>query len=198
MIKARQEFKTISIEQIYKGRVFELKRVKKSTPDHKLMHHDIIFHPGAAVIVPVLAGGELVLIKQYRPAVDNRIWEFPAGTIEKGESPLSCAKREIIEETGFCARRWRKLAEFYPAPGFSKEYMHLFLAEDLRAEFAEKDKDEYLVRRIVTLPQLTRMVEGGQIVDAKTLLGYFFYLRNQQKRQEKKKKNGSRDSKRYR
>lgn len=174
-MRKKSEFKTIDSKLIYRGRVFDLKKIRKRAPDGKILEHDIIFHLGAAVIIPVLDDGRLVLVRQFRTAADARIWEFPAGTLEKGELPLACAKREIVEETGFQAKKWTKLAEFYPAPGFSKEFMYLYLAEELSEKTADKDSDEYLEHHIISFKDVEKMVQRGEIIDAKTLIGFYFY-----------------------
>jgi len=127
------------------------------------------------VIVPILDRGRFVLIKQFRAATGKVIWEFPAGTLEKGEPPLACAKREIIEETGFKARRWRKLVSFYPAPGISTELMHVFLASQLVPAETALERDEFIERRVVTFARLKAMIMNGTVVDSKTIIGFFFY-----------------------
>src|SRR3989338_2623466 len=121
--KVKGTFKTLKTTPVYQGKIFALKQVRKKAPDNRIFQHDIIFHPGAAVIIPELPDGRLILLRQYRTAANRVLWEFPAGTLEPGESPLVCAKREIMEETGFKAVHWKKLTEFYPAPGFSQEFM---------------------------------------------------------------------------
>jgi ADP-ribose pyrophosphatase len=168
-------FKTLSSKLIYRARLFDLKAVSMKAPDGHSFRHEVIYHPGAAVIVPVLKGEKFVLVKQYRTAVNKAIWEFPAGTLEAGESPLFCAKREIVEETGFSAKRWRKLVSFYPAPGISTEFMHIFLAEDLAPARMSLDQDEFIERHIVSFKRLQNMILSGIIIDAKTMVGFFYY-----------------------
>lgn len=170
-----KQFKIKKIQPIYKGRVFTLNRVNVRARDGRLLKHDIISHGGAAIIVPVLNDGKFVMIHQYRTATNKIMIEFPAGTLEKGEAPLMCAKREIIEEIGYEAKRWRKLASFYPAPGVSSELMHMFLARDLRLKYAKKDHDEYLEPIILSFKQVKKLVFEGKIDDAKTILGFFYY-----------------------
>jgi len=174
-ILKKGSFKTLSSKLIYRARIFDLKGVSMKAPDGHKFRHEVIIHPGAAVIVPVLKGEKFVLISQYRTAVKKAIWEFPAGTLEAGEAPLHCAKREIIEETGFEARRWRKLVSFYPAPGISTEYMHIFLAEDLVPARMDLDRDEFIERHVVSFKRLQKMILSGIIIDAKTIIGFFYY-----------------------
>lgn len=133
----------------------------------------ILRHPGAAVIVPIKEGNRVVLIKQYRHAVGQYIWEIPAGTLVLPESPLGCARRELIEETGYSAERWEKLGEILPAPGYSDERMYIFLALELKAAEQNLDEDELLEVHDVDLDQALAMIAGGKIQDAKTITGLF-------------------------
>ncbi len=173
--KQKAAFVQISARQIYHARLFNLKSVKMRAPDGHEFQHEIIFHPGAAVIVPLLGKDQFVLVRQFRTAVQKTIWEFPAGTLERGETPLACAKREIIEETGFKANRWRKIGSFYPAPGISTEFMHIFLASGLSAADMSLDCDEFIERKIVSFSRLQNLIRNGKIVDGKTMLGFFYY-----------------------
>ena len=173
--KVASKFKILSKQLIHRGRVFKLKKVNLCAPDGRRFQHDVIYHPGAAVIVPVLKTGEFVLVRQYRTATNKMLLEFPAGTLEEGEAPLECAKREIVEEINYEAKQWKKLVTFYPAPGISSELMHVFLASDLRSKHGIVDKDEFLKPRIVTYQGLRKMILTGKILDAKTIIGFFYY-----------------------
>lgn len=175
-------FKKISENRIYQAQIFELKALKMRAPDGRKFQHEIIFHPGAAVIVPLIKPDRFVLIRQYRTAVQKVIWEFPAGTLKHGEAPLACAKREIAEETGFKAKRWQKLISFYPAPGISTEFMHIFLASRLSPTTMSLDQDEFIERKIVSFSRLQKMVLSGTIVDAKTIIGFFYYCQKYKKK----------------
>ena len=174
-MKHKNSFKRLALNSIYQGRIFELKAIRLRAPDGHEFQHEVIFHPGAAVIVPVLEPERFVLLKQYRAATGRVIWEFPAGTLERGESPLACAKREIVEETGYQAKRWEKLASFYPAPGISTEFMHIFLATRLVPKRMALDQDEFIEKQIVSFSHLQRMIFNGSIIDAKTIIGFFYY-----------------------
>ena len=171
------KIKFLNSKSVFRGRIFELKKVRIQAPNGRTFQHDVIFHPGAAVIVPWLEGNRFVMVKQYRAAVGRPIWEFPAGTLEHGENPLACAKREIIEETGFQARKWRKLVSFFPAPGISTEFMHIFLASELSPKKMTLDKDEFLQKHILSFPRLQSMISNGTIVDAKTIIGFFYFVK---------------------
>lgn len=170
-----QEFRQLGTKKIYQGRIFELKKVHVRAPDGHEFKHDVIFHPGASVIVPMIRKDQFVLIKQFRAAAGDKLWEFPAGTLEKNESPLSCAKREVAEETGFQGKKWRKLISFYSAPGISTEYMYIYLAEDLFPVKMSRDRDEYLETRIVSFSRLKKMILSGMIIDAKTIVAFYAY-----------------------
>lgn len=173
--KFHPRFKKLASDLIYRARIFELKAVTTRAPDGHHFRHDVVFHPGAAVIVPILERDRFILIKQYRVATSRVIWEFPAGTLEAGEAPLACAKREIIEEIGFQAKKWQKLVSFYPAPGISTEFMHIFLASNLTPRQNQLDKDEFIETEIVSFQRLQKMIFNDTIVDAKTMIGFFYY-----------------------
>ena len=140
--------------------------------DQRLIRQSIE-HPGCVVIIPQLGRDRFLLVKQYRYAARGWMWEFPAGGIEKGESILSAAKRELAEEAGFAAGSIKKLLAFYPTPGISEEKMHLFLAKNLKPAYAEKDDDEEFEIREFSLKEIGTMIQAGKIEDGKTIIGYF-------------------------
>ena len=174
-------FKRVGMRSIYRARIFELKAVKIRVRDGHEFTHEVIVHPGAAVVVPILPHRRFVLIRQFRTATGKVMWEFPAGTLEHGESPLACAKREIIEEIGYEAKHWKKLTAFYPAPGISTEFMHIFLASGLSPSKMSLDRDEYIEKRIVGFSKLKKMILNGTIVDSKTIIGFYFYCQKHSK-----------------
>ncbi len=137
---------------------------------------EVIFHPGVAVIIPKLDNGKLILIRQLRYGVAKYLWEFPAGTCDGKESPLRCAKRELIEETHYRGAYFKKLISFYPTPGTSTELMHVFLATGLSPKRGIPDEDEVIEVRTFTPKQIMLMVHSGKIQDAKTLAA-FLYLK---------------------
>jgi ADP-ribose pyrophosphatase len=136
---------------------------------------EIVEHPGAVAIVAVTADGTLTLVRQLREAVRAELLELPAGTLEEGEAPLEAAKRELREETGLTGGRWRELASFYTTPGFCREYMHVFLAEELEAGQARQEADESI--ELVRIPPEELETRIAEIEDAKTLVGLLLYLR---------------------
>jgi len=145
-----------------------------------IFDREIIIHGGASVIVPVLPNDYFVLVNQHRAAVNDYILEFPAGTLEKGEHPRKCAQRELQEEVGYRAGKLKKLVQIYPAPGISTEKMHIFLATQLSTTASQQlDPDEFLHKEIVKGKELERKIRKGQIQDAKTIIGYYYYRMNQ-------------------
>lgn len=182
---SRRNFRVISRKTVFRGYVSQLDVLQIRTANGRRFERELIRHPGAAIVIPRLPDERLILIRQLRIATGGKIWEFPAGTLEKGEPPRACALRELEEETGWRAGRIRQLVEFYPTPGISTEKMCLFLAEDLRKTGEGKlDPDEELQVRIFSPAQVERMIRRGAIVDGKTILGFLFfqrYARNVQK-----------------
>jgi len=154
---------------IRKGRVFDVYAENVTLPNDVTLEMEIIRHPGAAAIVPVLADRRVLLIQQYRHAVGGLIWEIPAGTLEPGEAPLTCARRELVEETGYSARHVEKLAEITPLPAYSDERIHLFLATDLDKAAQNLDEDELLYVHPIEFRRCLDMIAAGEIQDAKTI-----------------------------
>ena len=156
---------------IRKGRVFDFYAENITLPNGVSMDMEIIRHPGAAAIVPVMDDGSVILLKQYRHAVGGFIWEIPAGTLDPGEDARQCAERELIEETGYAARHFERLVEITPLPAYSDERIHLFLATGLTQAAQNLDPDELLVVHRVELRLAIKMIADGEIQDAKTIVG---------------------------
>ncbi len=151
------------------------------TSDGLQRSRDVVLHPGAATVVAVLPGRRLLLVRQYRHPSGEVLLELPAGTLDilddgSVEEPLPAAQRELFEETGHRAGSWRKLAEFFTAPGFASELMHLFLATDVLPDPAYEgpEEDERLEVEILPFDEALAMADGGRIRDAKTLVGLYF------------------------
>lgn len=168
----------VATKTIYRGRVVRLTQDTFETANGKSFRRETIRHPASVVIVPVAKDGHVVLIKQFRHALKHYIYEIPAGTTEPGEPVLACAKRELGEEAGLQAKRWKKLYQFYPAPGVSTERMVLYRAEGLSAlkKSAKKDKDEYITPYLVPASKAVAMVRQNKIVDAKSIIGILMGL----------------------
>lgn len=162
-----------SKDTLYEGRVFKLLRENVTLNNGVTVDLDIIYHPGASAMIPIAGNDNVILIKQYRHAIKDFIWEIPAGTLDPNEPPLECAKRELIEEIGFSANTWQKLGEITPVPGYSNELIHMFLATDLVPAEQNLDKDEMLDVHEVPLGKAVEMIHEGAIRDSKTISGLF-------------------------
>jgi len=158
-------------KEIHRGRVFTLLQETVSLPNGVTAQLELIRHPGAAAVVPLLDDSTVIMIKQYRHAVGTAIWEIPAGTLCPDEEPLECAKRECAEETGYEPGALQKLAEIVPVPGYSDERIHMFLARDLRKAPRSLDEDEIIAVRPLALASALGMIRRGEIQDAKTIIG---------------------------
>jgi ADP-ribose pyrophosphatase len=162
-------FELLRSESLLKGRAFAIRRDWMKTPDGRETKFDIIEHSGSVVILPIDADGNLLFVRQYRHAAGQDLLELPAGTLEEGEDPAVCAAREIREETGFAAGRLEKIGEFYLAPGYSTEFMFVYLARDLTHNPLEADADEFLSVEKIPLADAILMAERGEMPDAKSL-----------------------------
>jgi len=162
-------FELIDSEPIYNGRAFQIRRDHVRLPDGRSTKLDIVEHIGSAVIVPVDDEGNLYFVRQYRHAARLDLLELPAGTLEVGEDPLVCAQREVREETGMASDNIREIGGFYLAPGYSTEFMRVYLATDLRHDPLEADADEFLSVEKISVAEAFKMAETGKLPDAKSL-----------------------------
>jgi ADP-ribose pyrophosphatase len=165
--------------RVYTGRVISLDVDQVRFPDGSTGELEIIRHPGASAVVPFLgdpagADPQVLLLKQYRYATGGTLYEIPAGRLELGELPEACARRELLEETGCTAESIVPLTSMFTTPGFTDERIHLFLAAGLTRGEAKRDTDEFIEVETVALSDAVRMVEHGEIQDAKTALGILF------------------------
>lgn len=164
--------KIISREVLYQGRLRGIRELVENKRGVRYTH-ETIEHPGAVVVLPLAAQGEVVMVSQYRRSIDSVVLELPAGTLEEGEPPLECAQREIQEEIGFAAREVVSLGTIFPAPGFCNELQHLFVARDLFPQSAQPDEDEEISVVTLSVAQFEQRVASGEINDAKTIALFF-------------------------
>ncbi len=159
------------VKSLYNGKIFDVVLEKVTLPNGVVKNREIVRHPGAAAMVPLLDDGNVVLIKQYRHAVGQFVWEIPAGTLEPEEDSLVCARRELVEETGYEAATFDKLTEIWPAPGYTDEQIHIFLATGLTTAEQELEDDEVLEIQPMPLETALEMIRTGEIQDGKTIVG---------------------------
>jgi 8-oxo-dGTP pyrophosphatase MutT (NUDIX family) len=158
---------------IHRGRVYSLIKENVTLDNGITTDMEFIEHPGAAAIIPLLNKNRIVLLNQYRQALRKYIWEIPAGTLDPRESAMNCAKRELIEETGFSADQWHRRGEITPVPGYSDERIHVFLAKGLQPAVRHLDKDEIIQVHEVECEEALDMIRRGEIQDAKSIAGLF-------------------------
>lgn len=158
---------------VHEAGVFRLVRENVTLENDFTVDVDFIEHPGATAIIPFLDDDRILILNQYRHALGNYIWEIPAGTLDPQESAISCAKRELIEETGFSAAEWYKLGEITPVPGYSDERIHIFLARELEPAEQKLDKDELIKVTEVRLQDALDMIARGEIQDSKSISGLY-------------------------
>ncbi|MCS6852444.1 MAG: NUDIX hydrolase [Gemmataceae bacterium] len=162
---------------LYQGRKIQVALDIDTLPDGRSVRRDVVLHPGAVVILPVVDGEHVCLLRNQRPAVGQVLWELPAGTLEPGEPPEHAAARELAEETGYRAGRWTSLGHFYPSPGVLSEVMHLFVAEELHPGPMNLEPGEELHPQIVPFRQAVAWALDGTIRDAKTVIGLLLWER---------------------
>jgi len=167
---------------VYEGPLFRVQQDHLIEPGGRESHRDVIRHNGSVVILAVDKGKRkkdpwVVVERQYRHAAGQFLWELPAGKLDPGEAPLDGARRELAEETGYDAKKWSPLVEYYASPGFLGEAMKVFLAEGLIAGDAHPEEDEHIDFRLVRLSEILDMVDEGKIIDGKTLTSILIYAR---------------------
>jgi len=162
----------ISSRIVYRGPVFWVTTDQVQEPGGVRARRDLIHHSGSVVVLAVddsTSTPRVLLERQYRHAAKDFLWELPAGRIDPGEPEHKAAKRELLEETGYTASRWRRILKFYASPGFVAETMAVYLATGLRAGEAQPEEDEVIFKRLVPLPTAVKMATSGTIRDAKTI-----------------------------
>lgn len=168
------EEKTLSSRQIFRGRYLKVEQDQVQAPDGKTYVREYILHPGAAMMIPLLSNGNVVMVHQYRHAVKQVFLEFPAGKRDRGEESLLTAQRELKEETGYEAKDWKFLTTIHPVIGYSNEHIDLFLARDLVVVPQQLDAGEFLEVVEVAPGELMKFVREGKVTDVKTQIGAFW------------------------
>lgn len=171
---SKSKARVLSSREVFRGPVFRVTTDQVLEPTGVQARRDIVHHPGSVVILAVSgtrAQPQILLERQYRHAVQDYLWELPAGRIDHGESPLAAAKRELMEETGYSATQWKRILKFYASPGFMDETMAVYMARGLRAGIAQPEADEVIQQRMFPLDTALGMVLKGLIADAKTISG---------------------------
>ena len=163
--------KTLKSKRIYEGRIVNLRVDTVELPNGRVSTREVVEHKGAVAIVPLLDHQTIVLVRQYRQPAGRVLLEIPAGTLEKGEDPADCARREVEEEIGYAPGELTEMFHSYLAPGYSTEMLHTFLAEDLQKTEVNRDTDEFLEIVTVSLEDAVKMIDAGEIVDAKSICG---------------------------
>jgi ADP-ribose pyrophosphatase len=169
--------KILKSEMVYEGRVFGVRRDEVIEPTGVRATREVITHPGSVVVLPVLLDGRIVMIRQYRHATRQSLWELVAGRIDGGENPKKAAARELIEETGYRAKKFRIFLDVFPTPGFLEERMYILLAEGLTLGKAEPEEDEKIEVKAYSPSELEKMIGDGKLHDAKSIAGILYYLR---------------------
>lgn len=168
--------KRLSRKSIYRGYCFQVVKDQVIWPNGKRLGRDLIIHGGISVIVPVIDSQRIILIRQFRYGAGEYLWELPAGTLRRSETPLACAKREIEEEIGFRAGKWSRLGSCFVSPGFNTEILHCFAAKGLKKTQTKLEEDEILQPHVFTKTEIKRMIHQRAIRDAKSLVALFYFL----------------------
>src|SRR3984957_4559303 len=169
--------KILSSKVIYKGHIFGVRRDEVLEPTGIRTTREVITHPGSVVVMPVLPDRRIILIRQYRHAARQYLWELVAGRIDAGESVRQAAARELVEETGYRAKKFRVFLDVFPTPGFLEERMYILLAEGLTLGEAEPEEDEKIVAKAFTRKELESRIRAGTLRDAKSIAGLLYYFR---------------------
>lgn len=162
---------------VHVGRKIRVAVDTTTAADGSTVRRDVVLHPGAVVILPILDAEHVVLLRNHRFAIGETLWEVPAGTVEEGEPLEECARRELAEETGYTATKWRSLGFLYASPGVLDEKLHLFIAEDLTPGPARPEPGEELHAVTLRLDEAVRMCLAGKIKDAKTITSLLLWER---------------------
>lgn len=169
--------KKLSSKEVYRCGLFRVTEDEAEDRTGWRISRSIVRHRGSAVMMAVDAKDRVMLVRQYRMPADRFLWELPAGKSDEGETVLQAARRELIEETGLRAKKWKKLVSFYPSPGFVEEKMTIFLATDLTQGESQPMDDERIETRWFTKKELREWIASNRILDAKTMIGFLYWTR---------------------
>lgn len=173
---ARPKVKVLKSKIVFRGKVFGVRRDEVVEPGGLRATREVIAHPGSVVVLPVFEDGRILMIRQYRYATRQYLWELVAGRIDEGESVKEAAARELKEETGYTAKRFTEFLDVFPTPGFLEERMHILSAEGLKAGEAEPEADEKIISHAYSANELKRMTKQGKLRDGKSIAGILYYL----------------------
>ena len=168
--------KTLSEKTIFRGRIFKMVRQTVRLPDNRVSTRDLILHPGAVAMIPFDSKGNILMVRQFRKAAGKEMLEIPAGTIDPGESLLTCVQRELQEEIGFKAKSIHRLVSYYPAAGYTTEVIHIYVAKHLIPSRKDADHDEFLEVIPMTPKKILDMIRTRKIQDSKTMIGMLYYF----------------------
>ena len=166
-----------SSKEVYTCKIFRVTEDEATDGKGWSIKRCIVRHPGSAVMLAVDKKKRVLLVRQYRLPANDFLWEVPAGKIDKGETAAKAAKRELIEETGYRAKKWKKLAEFYPSPGYVEEKMTIYLATGLTEGEAQPMDDERIEKKWFSKKELASLIRKNKIVDAKTMIAFLHWAR---------------------
>lgn len=167
----------LATSYLYRGRIINVRHDRVETAGGKIAFREIVEHPGAVAILAFNDQGQVIMVRQHRQPAGDVLLEIPAGKLDPGEEPLECARREMLEETGLCSDHWQELFSFYPSPGFCDERIYLFQAGDLKSGIATTgDPEENIVIVFVSLTEAWKMLQSGEIKDAKTIIALQYAL----------------------
>jgi len=169
------KLRVLSRRTVFRGPIFSVTVERVREPNGITARRDVIHHSGSVVILAIDQKNRVLLERQYRYAAGQYLWELPAGRIDHGERPLAAAKRELLEETGYTARRWRRILFYYASPGVLDETMSVYLAEGLTAGRARPEADEIIHTRFFPLARLVKMAASGKLRDGKTISAILAY-----------------------